>query len=56
MGMTARGCTIGDGQKIWTGMMPAGTMGERTFTAYAVNRYGVKSGALMDSISVKAFA
>jgi len=56
MGMTSLGCTIVDGQKIWTGMMPAGTMGERTFTAYAVNRYGVKSGALMDSISVKAFA
>ena len=45
-----------DGQKVWTGVMAIGTKGERTFTAYAVNRYGVRSSGQKDMISVKPFA
>ena len=57
MGIKSLSYKIVDGQKVWTGVMSIGTKGERTFTAYAVDRYGVKSqSALEDSISVKAYA
>ena len=57
MGVKSLSYKIVDGQKEWTGVMSIGTKGERTFTAYAVNKYGVKSeNTLTDSISVKAYA
>ncbi|MCI8497680.1 MAG: hypothetical protein HFE85_05465 [Clostridiales bacterium] len=56
MGVKSLSYKVVDGQKEWTGIMSIGTKGERTFTAYAVNKYGVKSTAMTDSISVKAFA
>lgn len=56
MGIKSLSYQVVDGQKVWTGVMSIGTKGDRTFTAYAINRYGVKSDALTDSISVKAFA
>ena len=57
MGVKSLSYKVLDGQKVWTGVMSIGTKGDRTFTAYAVNKYGVKSEAsLTDSISVKAFA
>ena len=57
MGIKSLSYKIVDGQKEWTGVMSIGTKGDRTFTAYAVNKYGVKSeAALTDDITVKAFA
>ena len=56
MGLRSLSCKVVDGQKVWTGVMAIGTKGERTFTAYAVNKYGVQSEALTGNISVKAFA
>ena len=56
MGVKSLSYKVVDGQKVWTGVMVIGTKGdERTFTATAVNKYGVQSEALTDSISVKAF-
>ncbi|MCI8497493.1 MAG: hypothetical protein HFE85_04510, partial [Clostridiales bacterium] len=56
MGLKSLSYKIVDGQKEWTAVMSIGTKGERTFTAYAVNKFGVQSDALTDTISVKAFA
>jgi hypothetical protein len=56
MGIQSLSYKVVDGQKVWTGVMAIGTKGDRTFTAYAVNKYGAPSEALTDSISVKAFA
>ncbi|MCI8497702.1 MAG: hypothetical protein HFE85_05595, partial [Clostridiales bacterium] len=56
MGIKSLSYTIVDGQKVWRGEMSIGTKGERTFTAYAVNKFGVQSNAFTDNISVKAFA
>ena len=56
MGIKSLTYKVVDGQKVWTGVMAIGTKGDRTFTAYAVNKYGVQSDALTDSIRVKAFA
>ena len=56
MGVKSLSYKVVDGQKAWTGVMAIGTKGDRTFTAYAVNKYGVQSEALTDNISVKAFA
>ncbi|MCI8497606.1 MAG: family 78 glycoside hydrolase catalytic domain [Clostridiales bacterium] len=56
MGIKSLSYKIVDGQKEWTAVMSIGTKGERTFTAYAVNKFGAQSDALTDNISVKAFA
>ncbi|MCI8496772.1 MAG: hypothetical protein HFE85_00800 [Clostridiales bacterium] len=56
MGLKSLSYKIVDGQKEWTAVMSIGTKGERTFTAYAVNKFGAQSEALTDNISVKAFA
>ena len=56
MGVKSLSYKIVDGQKVWMGVMCIGTKGERTFTAYAVNRYGVRSDALTDTVTVTAFA
>ena len=56
MGIRSLSYKVVDGQKVWTGVMAIGTKGERTFTAYAVNKYGAQSEAVTDSVSVKAFA
>ena len=56
MGLRSLSYKVVDGQKVWTGVMAIGTKGDRTFTAYAVNKYGVQSEALTDTISVKAYA
>ncbi len=56
MGVKSLSYKVVDGQKVWTGVMVIGTKGDRTFTAYAVNKYGVQSEALTDNISVKAYA
>ncbi|MCI8497075.1 MAG: hypothetical protein HFE85_02335 [Clostridiales bacterium] len=56
MGLKSLSYKIVDGQKEWTAVMSIGTKGERTFTAYAVNKFGAQSDALTDNISVKAFA
>ena len=56
MGIKSLSCKVVDGQKVWTGVMAIGTKGDRTLTAYAVNKYGVKSEALTDTVTVKAFA
>ena len=56
MGLRSLSYKVVDGQKVWTGVMAIGTKGERTFTAYAINKYGVQSEALTDSVSVKAYA
>ena len=56
MGIKSLSYKVVDGQKVWTGVMAIGTKGERTFTAYASNKYGVQSDALTDSVSVKAYA
>ncbi len=56
MGVKSLSYKVVDGQKVWTGVMAIGTKGDRTFTAYAVNKYGVQSESMADSISVKAFA
>ena len=56
MGVKSLSYKVVDGQKVWTGVMSIGTKGERTFTATAVNKYGVQSEAAADSISVKAYA
>lgn len=52
MGMKSLSYEIVDGQKVWTAVMAIGTKGERTLTAYAINKYGVKGDALTDSIHV----
>lgn len=56
MGIKSLTYKVVDGQKVWTGVMAIGTKGDRTFTAYAVNKYGAQSEVLTDSVSVKAFA
>ncbi|MCI8497706.1 MAG: hypothetical protein HFE85_05615, partial [Clostridiales bacterium] len=56
MGIKNLSYKIVDGQKEWTGVMSIGTKGERTFTAYAINKFGAQSESLTDTISVKAFA
>ena len=56
MGIKSLTSKVVDGQKEWTGVMSIGTQGDRTFSAYAVNKYGARSEALTDTISVKAFA
>ena len=56
MGVKSLSYKVVDGQKVWTGVMAIGTKGDRTFTATAVNKYGVQSEAVTDVISVKAFA
>ncbi|MCI8497125.1 MAG: hypothetical protein HFE85_02585 [Clostridiales bacterium] len=56
MGVKSLSYKIVDSQKVWTAVMSIGTKGDRTFTAYAVNKFGARSEALTDSISVKAFA
>lgn len=57
MGIKSLSYKIVDGQKEWTGVMSIGTKGDRTFTAYAVNKYGVMSEApVTDTITVKAYA
>ena len=57
MGIKALSYRIVDGKKVWTGVMSIGTKGARTFHAYAVNKYGVRSEtAVTDSITVAAFA
>ena len=56
MGLRSLSYKVVDGQKVWTGVMAIGTKGDRTFTAYAVNKYGAQSEALTDNISVKAYA
>ena len=40
MGIQSLSYRIVDGQKKWIGVMSIGTSGKRTFTAYAVNKYG----------------
>lgn len=56
MGLKSLTSKIVDGQKVWMGEMSIGTKGERTFLAYAVNKYGARSEALTDNISVKEIA
>lgn len=56
MGLKSLSYKIVDGQKEWIGVMSIGTKGERTFTATAVNKYGVQSDGLTGSISVQAYA
>ena len=56
MGIKSLSYKIVDGQKVWTGVMSVGTKGERTFTAYAVDKYGAGSNTLTGSVSVKACA
>ena len=56
MGLRSLSYKVVDGQKVWTGVMAIGTKGDRTFTATAVNKYGVQSEAVTDSISVRAYA
>ena len=56
MGVKSLSYKVVDGQKVWTGVMAIGTKGDRTFTATAVNKYGVQSETLTDTISVKAYA
>ncbi len=56
MGLRSLSYKVMDGQKVWTGVMAIGTKGDRTFTAYAVNKYGAQSESVTDNISVKAFA
>ena len=56
MGIKSLTSKVVDGQKVWTGVMSIGTPGERSFSCYAVNKYGDRSEPLSDSLSVKAFA
>ena len=56
MGIKSLTSKVVDGQKVWTGVMSIGTPGERSFSCYAVNKYGDQSEPLSDIISVKAFA
>ncbi|MCI8497672.1 MAG: hypothetical protein HFE85_05425 [Clostridiales bacterium] len=56
MGVKSLSYKIVDGQKEWTAVMSIGTKGDRTFTAYAVNKFGAQSEPLTDSIRVKAYA
>ena len=57
MGLSGLSYEIVDGQKVWTAVMKIGTKGSRTFTASAVNRYGVRSEETRNaSISVSYFA
>ena len=57
MGIQSLSYEVVDGQKVWTGVMSIGTKGDRTFTAYAVNKYGVLSqDGACDSVTVTPFA